>query len=122
MGRKIYLMMKEVFDGRPPVSVATRYDNSVMFLESNDKNWAPPPKLSEDAGFTERTESISSGTIGVLREKRHEQRTITLREIFRLETGRSIGNDWVVAVPGAFSATPAAEQALWADESQSAGL
>ena len=63
MGRKIYLMMKEVFDGRPPVSVATRYDNSVMFLESNDKNWAPPPKLSEDAGFTERTEFYANPSL-----------------------------------------------------------
>jgi spermidine synthase len=63
MGRKIYLMMQEAFDGRPPVSVAARYDNSVMFLESNDKNWAPSPKLSEDAGFTERTEFYANPSL-----------------------------------------------------------
>jgi spermidine synthase len=63
MGRKIYLMMQEAFDGRPPISVATRYDNSVMFLESNDKNWAPPPELSEDAGFINRTEFYANPSL-----------------------------------------------------------
>ena len=55
MGRKIYLMMQDVFDGRPPICVAAGYDGSVIFLESNDETWALPPKLVEDAGFTNRT-------------------------------------------------------------------
>ena len=55
MGRKIYLMMQEVFDGRPPVCVWARYDGSVIFLQSNDKSWVLPPKLVEDAGFANRT-------------------------------------------------------------------
>lgn len=63
LGRKIYLMLQEVFDGRPPVSVSTRYDNSVMFLESNDKNWVPPPKLSEDAGFTNQTKYYANPSL-----------------------------------------------------------
>jgi spermidine synthase len=63
MGHKIYLMLQEVFDGRPPVSIWTRYDSSVMFIESNDKNWVPPPKLSEDAGFTNRTEFYANPSL-----------------------------------------------------------
>jgi spermidine synthase len=56
MGRKIYLMMQEVFDGRSPVSVWANYDGSVIFLESNDKNWVLPHKLLEEAGFSNRTD------------------------------------------------------------------
>jgi hypothetical protein len=36
IGRKIYLMLQQVFDGRPPVAVKAYYDGSVIFLESND--------------------------------------------------------------------------------------
>ena len=55
LGRKIYLMLQQVFDGRPPACVAAGYDNAVIFLASNRKSWALPPKLLQDTGFTERT-------------------------------------------------------------------
>ena len=51
LGRKIYLMLQQAFDGRPPVCVKAGYDGSIIFLESNDANWALPPKLVQDAGF-----------------------------------------------------------------------
>lgn len=51
LGRKIYMMMEQVFDGRPPTCVAADYDASVIFLESNDKHWALSPKLLEDSKF-----------------------------------------------------------------------
>jgi len=38
LGRKIYLMMQQAFDGRPPVCVTAGYDGAVIFMESNDKN------------------------------------------------------------------------------------
>jgi len=63
MGRKIYLMLQDVFDGRPPVSVRAGYDASVMFLESNDKNWVLPPKLLKDAGFTNQTEFYANPSL-----------------------------------------------------------
>jgi spermidine synthase len=63
MGRKIYLMMQEVFDGHPPISVSAPYDSSVMFLESNDKNWVPPPALLADAGFTNRAELYANPSL-----------------------------------------------------------
>ena len=55
LGRKIYLMLQQAFDGRPPVCVMAGYDGSIIFLESNDAKWALPPKLVEDAGFTDKT-------------------------------------------------------------------
>jgi len=36
LGRKIYLMLQEAFDGRPPICVRADYDGAVIFLESND--------------------------------------------------------------------------------------
>ena len=54
LGHKIYLMMQQVFDGRPPAVVETEYDGSIVFIESNDKNWVMPPNLVSDAGFRDR--------------------------------------------------------------------
>ena len=44
LGRKIYLMLQEVFDGRPPLCVEVGYDGTT-FLISNDPNWSPPAGL-----------------------------------------------------------------------------
>jgi len=55
LGRKIYLMLQNVFDGRPPVCVRADYDRAVIFLESNDKNWKLAPELISDAGFQDYT-------------------------------------------------------------------
>lgn len=51
LGRKIYLMLQRVFDGRPPRCVMAYYDGSVIFLESNDKDWTLPAAAVERAGF-----------------------------------------------------------------------
>jgi spermidine synthase len=56
MGRKIYLMLQTVFDGRPPVCLFASYDGSVMFLESNDARWSPSPNLLAETGFQDRTQ------------------------------------------------------------------
>jgi spermidine synthase len=55
LGRKIYLMMQQVFDGQPPVCVSAGYDGSIIFLESNDRQWTLPPELLQHAGFTDTT-------------------------------------------------------------------
>jgi len=55
LGRKIYLMLQEAFDGRPPVCVNASYDNSVIFLVSNDPHWTLPAGLTADSGFIDRT-------------------------------------------------------------------
>jgi hypothetical protein len=53
LGRKIYLMLQQAFDGRPPICVEA--DIGIIFLESNDEKWALPHQLVEDAGFTDKT-------------------------------------------------------------------
>ena len=44
LGRKIYLMLQEAFDGRAPTSIEAGYEGTT-FLISNDPNWRPPAKL-----------------------------------------------------------------------------
>jgi Spermine/spermidine synthase domain len=53
LGRKIYLMLQQAFDGRPPVCVQAL--GSVIFLESNDPKWVLPADLIVHAGFTDKT-------------------------------------------------------------------
>jgi spermidine synthase len=55
LGRKIYLMLQQAFDGRAPICVVAGYDNSIIFLESNDGKLALPPKVLEVAKFTDKT-------------------------------------------------------------------
>ena len=45
LGRKIYLMLQEVFDGRNPLCIVSGVGNTT-FLISNDPNWEPPAKLT----------------------------------------------------------------------------
>ena len=54
-GRKIYLMMKQAFDGRPPVCVNSVYDYSVIFLEAKDRDLVLPAQLLQETGFQEQT-------------------------------------------------------------------
>jgi len=63
LGHKIYLMLQQVFDGRPPAVVETMYDTSVLFLESNDPHWMLPPKLVENAGFRDRAQFFGDPTL-----------------------------------------------------------
>ncbi len=55
LGRKIYLMLQQVFDGRPPICVQADYDHAVVFLASNDPNWSFPNQKVADAGFQDKT-------------------------------------------------------------------
>jgi hypothetical protein len=55
LARKIYLMLQEVFDGRAPQCVMAGYDGSVIFLESNKRDWAIPPGVIQETGFQEAT-------------------------------------------------------------------
>ena len=44
LGRKIYLMLQEAFDGRAPTCIQAGYEGTT-FLMSNDPNWRIPAKL-----------------------------------------------------------------------------
>ena len=55
LGRKIYLMMQQAFDGRAPVCVTAGYDGAVIFLEGKDKDLALPSALLKQFGFRDST-------------------------------------------------------------------
>ena len=55
LAKKIYLMLQQVFDGRPPICVIADYDGAVIFLESNNSVWNIPPNVVKDTGFQEGT-------------------------------------------------------------------
>lgn len=48
IGRKIYLMMTEAFDGQPPVCVRGAYDGSVIFLQRKHGGLTLPSDLALD--------------------------------------------------------------------------
>ena len=60
LGRKIYLMLQQVFDGRGPLCVKADYDNSVIFLESNDPMFSISPLLITNSGFANVTALYSN--------------------------------------------------------------
>jgi spermidine synthase len=63
LGRKIYLMMEQAFDGRPPVCVKTGYDGSVIFLQAKDKDLVLPAQLLQETGFQELTSFYANPTL-----------------------------------------------------------
>jgi SAM-dependent methyltransferase len=55
LGRKIYLMLQEAFDGRPPICLQANYGVRVIFLESRDAELKLPPQLLAQTEFEDRT-------------------------------------------------------------------
>ncbi len=55
LGRKIYLMLQDAFDGHPPVCVRAGYDASVIFLQARDREITLAPQLLHDTGFEDAT-------------------------------------------------------------------
>jgi SAM-dependent methyltransferase len=51
LGRKIYLMLRQAFDGRVPICVTAGYDDAVIFLEGRDKDLVLPSALIQESGF-----------------------------------------------------------------------
>ncbi len=56
LGRKIYLMMQQAFDGRPPVCIDVGYDGGVVFLESNDNRLALASQVLDQPGLPRKTD------------------------------------------------------------------
>jgi spermidine synthase len=63
LGRKIYLMLQQVFDGRPPTVVRAGYDEGIIFLESNDPDWQLSPTLLKETGFADKTRVFADSTL-----------------------------------------------------------
>jgi hypothetical protein len=53
LGRKIYLMLRDAFDGRAPACIQAGYDGAVIFLEANDRQLVLPPAVLEQTGFAD---------------------------------------------------------------------
>jgi hypothetical protein len=60
LGRKIYLMLQQVFDGRGPLCVKANDVGAVIFLESNDPTFSISPQLITNSGFADVTALYSN--------------------------------------------------------------
>jgi spermidine synthase len=63
LGRKIYLMMTEAFDGHPPVTIYARYDGAVTFAQSKEGDLRFDPAALGGSGFAERTARYANPSI-----------------------------------------------------------
>ena len=63
LGRKIYLMLQNAFDGRAPVCVRAGYDGAVIFLEANDRQLLLPPALLQKSGFEDVSSTFADPTL-----------------------------------------------------------
>ena len=55
LGRKIYLMMQQAFDGTPPVSIDAQYETAVIFAQSKEGDLQLDPAVLASTGFEERS-------------------------------------------------------------------
>jgi hypothetical protein len=60
LGRKIFLMLQEAFDGRPPLCIQVGYDGGVVFLESEDHDTSLPPDFLARTGFMDRSSTYAN--------------------------------------------------------------
>jgi hypothetical protein len=51
LGHKIYLMLQEAFDGKPPVCVRGFYDRAIVFLHREGSPVELPPTLLQESGI-----------------------------------------------------------------------
>jgi len=63
LGRKIYLMLQDAFDGQPPVCIQVGYDGGVVFLESADRHLVVPPAFIAERGFYNRSPTYANPDI-----------------------------------------------------------
>jgi len=60
LGRKIYLMLQDAFDGRPPACVQVGYDGGVVFLESAGDPISLQADFLTQRGFREKTATYAN--------------------------------------------------------------
>jgi spermidine synthase len=63
LGRKIYKMLQEAFDGGPPICIEALYDGSVIYLESNNGTLSVPAQLLAETGFIDKTAFYANPSI-----------------------------------------------------------
>jgi spermidine synthase len=66
LGHKLYRMMTEAFDGKPPVCVsAQHYDSAMIFIQSKDGDYKVPPGLVEKIGFKDVSSEFAAAQSSV---------------------------------------------------------
>ncbi|MCK4660686.1 MAG: hypothetical protein KAV82_14285, partial [Phycisphaerae bacterium] len=55
LARKIYMMMREAFDGRPPTCISAQYDAATVFVQGNRAGFTVPAGLLRESGFEDTT-------------------------------------------------------------------
>ena len=63
LGRKLYLMMQDAFDGRPPVCIRAGYDGSVIFLQARDTDLVLPAAVLQESGFQDRSSFYANAAL-----------------------------------------------------------
>ncbi|MBU0717023.1 MAG: hypothetical protein KJ749_02145, partial [Planctomycetes bacterium] len=63
MGRKTYLMMKEAFDGHPPLCIRGGYDGSEVFVQGRDGALIIPETLLRQTGFQDISATYANAAI-----------------------------------------------------------
>jgi spermidine synthase len=63
IGRKIYLMMQEAFDGKPPVCILSKYDMSVIFAQTNRGDLELDPAILGGTGFVDQSARYADPSI-----------------------------------------------------------
>ena len=63
LGRKIYEMMQEAFDGHPPLCVKVADSPKIIFMQSKNGDLIVPPRLLEETGFQDRTSYFANPVI-----------------------------------------------------------
>lgn len=65
LGTKIYRMMQEAFDGKPPFCIYAEYDRSVIFIQSKHGDLVLPESVLAASGFADRSTFYRSSGIPV---------------------------------------------------------
>ena len=63
LGRKLYLMMQQAFDGHPPVSLYGGHGSAVIFVQSREGDLRLDPALLAGTGFQERNALFANPTL-----------------------------------------------------------
>lgn len=60
LAAKLFRMMQEAFDGRPPLAIAATYDGSTVFLQGESTTPVFPAELAETSGFRDVTARLAA--------------------------------------------------------------
>jgi spermidine synthase len=63
LGRKMYLMMQQAFDGHPPVCLRAHYDGALILIQSERGDLQVPREMLERSGIVDATATLADPTL-----------------------------------------------------------